>query len=566
MPSGIETTELGHRWKAPQDMGVDTFEVASMAARGSLQHKDRIRVQLEHELTSEHGFLIPLDPHSNSYMSHLTRTAQEFIPFCLGGDQRHRQRYEETRPVLFSNLNELQQEHIVDSVYQSIKKFPFKTIVFGAPQDFYENVAHQLAVAVCNKDLFPQGHKLGAVDGLISYAAAKQWYHAVDYYYPDTGAEQFDQKKYREIDIDIKADSPFREIPRLAFREAYQRQFSLCLAGDVVDHLHDEYAKLPISYELKYEIYNAIYELGWDALDTENFKQLKTAAKRYKSSQIAQSLDPNVVAKILEEVYQNADNTLIQSLIQENKTKKTDQTSDLTKEKIASNKQTLLDGFLYSLLITPNGTVEERRLINAIIKRAEKLDGLLHIENSSVHKKLLEAKNSCKIFSLEQCQDMVNDLCRQHGINELPKRTQTNSKALSPNLFEKPKEVIPKYGSISVYAGEGLDLNQTQVYKWGQSFTGTENEGFLKNLVEKLQQNNLGRYRTLGPNFYEHKAGGLRVYYTFHNEELVLLHAGDKRTQSRRSSSDIDTARIKAANVANGNCTLIKVNTEDFID
>ncbi len=61
--------------------------------------------------------------------------------------------------------------------------------------------------------------------------------------------------------------------------------------------------------------------------------------------------------------------------------------------------------------------------------------------------------------------------------------------------------------------------------------------------IVRIQNGNFGDFKSLGDNLFELRiffGGGLRIYYTIRNHQVViLLHGGSKSSQSR----DIEKAR-----------------------
>lgn len=61
--------------------------------------------------------------------------------------------------------------------------------------------------------------------------------------------------------------------------------------------------------------------------------------------------------------------------------------------------------------------------------------------------------------------------------------------------------------------------------------------------IDRIQNGNFGDFKSLGDNLFELRfffGGGLRIYYTIRNNQIVLLlHGGDKSSQSK----DIEKAR-----------------------
>ena len=61
--------------------------------------------------------------------------------------------------------------------------------------------------------------------------------------------------------------------------------------------------------------------------------------------------------------------------------------------------------------------------------------------------------------------------------------------------------------------------------------------------IDRIQNGAFGDFKSLGDNLFELRfffAGGLRIYYTIrHHEVVLLLHGGNKSSQSR----DIERAR-----------------------
>jgi putative addiction module killer protein len=55
--------------------------------------------------------------------------------------------------------------------------------------------------------------------------------------------------------------------------------------------------------------------------------------------------------------------------------------------------------------------------------------------------------------------------------------------------------------------------------------------------IDRMQNGNFGDFKSLGNNLYELRfffGGGLRIYYTIRNQQVVLLlHGGSKSSQSR---------------------------------
>ena len=61
--------------------------------------------------------------------------------------------------------------------------------------------------------------------------------------------------------------------------------------------------------------------------------------------------------------------------------------------------------------------------------------------------------------------------------------------------------------------------------------------------LDRMQNGNLGDFKSLGDNLFELRfffGGGLRIYYTIRNQQVVLLlNGGSKSSQNR----DIEKAR-----------------------
>ncbi len=61
--------------------------------------------------------------------------------------------------------------------------------------------------------------------------------------------------------------------------------------------------------------------------------------------------------------------------------------------------------------------------------------------------------------------------------------------------------------------------------------------------IDRVKNGNFGDFKQLGDNLFELRfffGGGLRIYYTIRNHQVILLlHGGSKSSQSR----DIDKAR-----------------------
>jgi putative addiction module killer protein len=86
-------------------------------------------------------------------------------------------------------------------------------------------------------------------------------------------------------------------------------------------------------------------------------------------------------------------------------------------------------------------------------------------------------------------------------------------------------------------------LSTSNFDKWFKSIKDKTVKARITARLMSVQSGHFGDYKCLSENLYElrfHFASGYRVYYTLHQEQLVLLlMAGDKSTQSR----DVEKAK-----------------------
>lgn len=79
--------------------------------------------------------------------------------------------------------------------------------------------------------------------------------------------------------------------------------------------------------------------------------------------------------------------------------------------------------------------------------------------------------------------------------------------------------------------------------KWFKSLKDRTTRNKVLARLSRVENGNFGDFKSLGDNLFELRfffGGGLRIYYTIRNNQLVLLlHGGDKSKQNR----DIEKAR-----------------------
>ena len=88
------------------------------------------------------------------------------------------------------------------------------------------------------------------------------------------------------------------------------------------------------------------------------------------------------------------------------------------------------------------------------------------------------------------------------------------------------------------------ELASTAVFnKWFKGLKDRPTRNKILARLSRIENGNFGDFKSLGDNLFELRfffGGGLRIYYTFRNNQLVLLlHGGDKSKQNR----DIEKAR-----------------------
>jgi putative addiction module killer protein len=79
--------------------------------------------------------------------------------------------------------------------------------------------------------------------------------------------------------------------------------------------------------------------------------------------------------------------------------------------------------------------------------------------------------------------------------------------------------------------------------KWLQGLKDRTTRNKVLARIDRVKNGNFGDFKSLGDNLFELRfffGGGLRIYYTIRNHQVVLLlNGGSKSSQSR----DIDKAR-----------------------
>lgn len=88
------------------------------------------------------------------------------------------------------------------------------------------------------------------------------------------------------------------------------------------------------------------------------------------------------------------------------------------------------------------------------------------------------------------------------------------------------------------------EIASTAVFdKWFKSLKDRTIRNKVLARLDRVQNGSFGDFKSLGDNLFELRfffGGGLRIYYTIRNNQLVLLlHGGDKSNQNR----DIAKAR-----------------------
>ncbi|WP_419770935.1 MAG: type II toxin-antitoxin system RelE/ParE family toxin [Candidatus Marinarcus sp.] len=87
-------------------------------------------------------------------------------------------------------------------------------------------------------------------------------------------------------------------------------------------------------------------------------------------------------------------------------------------------------------------------------------------------------------------------------------------------------------------------IKQTETFfKWLKKLKDVQGKVAILRRIERIKEGNFGDYKIIDSNISELRiptGPGYRVYYTKHNEEIIiLLIGGDKSTQS----DDIDKAK-----------------------
>lgn len=88
------------------------------------------------------------------------------------------------------------------------------------------------------------------------------------------------------------------------------------------------------------------------------------------------------------------------------------------------------------------------------------------------------------------------------------------------------------------------EIASTAVFdKWFRSLKDRTTRNKILARISRVENGNFGDFKSLGDNLFELRfffGGGLRIYYTIRNNQIVLLlHGGDKSSQNR----DIEKAR-----------------------
>ncbi len=88
------------------------------------------------------------------------------------------------------------------------------------------------------------------------------------------------------------------------------------------------------------------------------------------------------------------------------------------------------------------------------------------------------------------------------------------------------------------------ELISTPVFdKWLKKLKDRTTKNKVLFRLDRIQNGNFGDYKSLSNNLFELRfffGGGLRIYYTIHNNQvLFLLNGGNKSSQSK----DVDRAR-----------------------
>lgn len=84
---------------------------------------------------------------------------------------------------------------------------------------------------------------------------------------------------------------------------------------------------------------------------------------------------------------------------------------------------------------------------------------------------------------------------------------------------------------------------QPILYKWLKGLKDRSTRNKVLARIDRVQNGNFGDFKSLDDNLFELRfffGGGLRIYYTIRNRQIVLLlNGGSKSSQSR----DIEKAR-----------------------
>ncbi len=88
------------------------------------------------------------------------------------------------------------------------------------------------------------------------------------------------------------------------------------------------------------------------------------------------------------------------------------------------------------------------------------------------------------------------------------------------------------------------EITSTSIFdKWYRGLKDRTTRNKILARLDRMQNGNLGDFKSLGDNLYELRfffGGGLRIYYTIHNQQVILLlNGGNKSSQSK----DIEKAR-----------------------
>jgi putative addiction module killer protein len=88
------------------------------------------------------------------------------------------------------------------------------------------------------------------------------------------------------------------------------------------------------------------------------------------------------------------------------------------------------------------------------------------------------------------------------------------------------------------------EIVSTSIFdKWFQGLKDRTTRNKILARLDRIQNGNFGDFKSLGDDLFELRfffSGGLRIYYTLRNQQVVLLlNGGSKSSQSR----DIEKAR-----------------------